>query len=329
MYSSISLALVGDNNLKENLRLLTAIELFLNADFYSQHPYFSSVFNTHGVKITHYLNNILPMCVSCEALDSNLRGVELVRQEAILISVDKVWSSFLCILALASVTKTNIQSLYPDSGEKKYRLLLNARVEPRPPVKSVADVYVLFCYHGSVQSGVTFEPNHFVPIVFSTKPISGLKRKLATIPLDRTKQTKIKFTPISFSSSSSLVQSVVPNVGVSASLSTTLASTFTSVVSSSSIVKQVTSTSKVGIGESETPVRFDHDYDIAGYRGKANGKTDSEIGVLIKNVFVPGEGFSFPSTGGRSFRLDWLRLYPWLCYSPSQDGAYCLPCTFF
>ena len=57
--------------------------------------------------------------------------------------------------------------------------------------------------------------------------------------------------------------------------------------------------------------------------------TDLEIGTLIKNVFVPDKTYSFPITNGRSCRSEWLKLYPWLCYSPSQDGAYYLPCVLF
>ena len=57
--------------------------------------------------------------------------------------------------------------------------------------------------------------------------------------------------------------------------------------------------------------------------------SDDVISDLIKNVFKPSNTFSFLVTKGRTFRLDWLQLYPWLCYSPSEDGAYCLPCVLF
>ena len=71
------------------------------------------------------------------------------------------------------------------------------------------------------------------------------------------------------------------------------------------------------------------EYDIATYREKAKSMTDLEICVPIKNVFKPDKTYSFPTTNGRSFRFEWLELYPWLCYLPSQDGAYCLPCVLF
>ena len=78
-----------------------------------------------------------------------------------------------------------------------------------------------------------------------------------------------------------------------------------------------------------SPINYIHEYDIATYREKAKSMTDSEIDVLIKNLFKPDKSYSFPATNGRRFHFEWLGLYPWLCYSPSQDGAYCLPCVLF
>ena len=38
---------------------------------------------------------------------------------------------------------------------------------------------------------------------------------------------------------------------------------------------------------------------------------------------------SLTNTNGGSFRYDRLKLYPWLCYSPGEDGAFCLSCALF
>ena len=54
-----------------------------------------------------------------------------------------------------------------------------------------------------------------------------------------------------------------------------------------------------------------------------------QVCSLIQNVFKPDNQYSFPKTNGRSFRYDWLKLYPWLCYSPCEDGAFCLSCVLF
>ena len=44
---------------------------------------------------------------------------------------------------------------------------------------------------------------------------------------------------------------------------------------------------------------------------------------LIKNVYVPNKSYYFPKNKiGRGFRYEWLSMFPWLCYSASEDGAY-------
>ena len=44
MYSSMSLFLVGDNSLVEELRHLISIELYLNSDYYGKHDVFQSAY---------------------------------------------------------------------------------------------------------------------------------------------------------------------------------------------------------------------------------------------------------------------------------------------
>ena len=69
-------------------------------------------------------------------------------------------------------------------------------------------------------------------------------------------------------------------------------------------------------------------YDVATYREKAPHLSYSEKVDLIKNVFVPEKNFCFPETT-RSFKYEWLLLFPWLCYSLCEDASYCLSCVFF
>ena len=74
-----------------------------------------------------------------------------------------------------------------------------------------------------------------------------------------------------------------------------------------------------------------HTYDVAFYRILVKGTDDSEICNLIKNVFTPDAIYVFPKNvqTGRSFRFSWLDLHSWLCYSPSEDSAFCLSCVLF
>ena len=54
-----------------------------------------------------------------------------------------------------------------------------------------------------------------------------------------------------------------------------------------------------------------------------------QIYTLIKNVFRLSKSYSFPKRSGRSFHFNWFQSYPWLCYLPSLDVAFCLPCVLF
>ena len=69
-------------------------------------------------------------------------------------------------------------------------------------------------------------------------------------------------------------------------------------------------------------------YDIATYKAKAPYLFHAERKDLIKITFVPDKNFVFPETE-RSFRFEGLKMFPWLCYSPSEDAAYCLSCVLF
>ena len=45
-------------------------------------------------------------------------------------------------------------------------------------------------------------------------------------------------------------------------------------------------------------------------------------------VFVQGENPVFPETE-RCFRFEWLKMFLWLCYSPSEYAAHCLSSVLF
>ena len=100
--------MVGDNSLVDTLRVMVSIELFLNANFYCNHPSFSSIFEKHKEKVCSSINSILPMSVSFDSLDSGLSGEDLVKVEAVSNCEDKKWASFLCILGLSSLTNRTI-----------------------------------------------------------------------------------------------------------------------------------------------------------------------------------------------------------------------------
>ena len=89
LYSTVSLALVGDNSLTKPLMILTSLELSLHANFYSKYPVFLSTFSKRKDDIYKCFNNLLLMCVPFHGLDSGLQGDDLIIMEAISNSQDK------------------------------------------------------------------------------------------------------------------------------------------------------------------------------------------------------------------------------------------------
>ena len=70
-------------------------------------------------------------------------------------------------------------------------------------------------------------------------------------------------------------------------------------------------------------------YDIANFRYRGSNLSDIQRKEIIQNVFVPNSSFHFPKVDGRQFKREWLKQFPWLCYSPSMDGGFCLACVLF
>ncbi|CAB4025118.1 Hypothetical predicted protein [Paramuricea clavata] len=146
LYSSVSLVLVGDNSLVPILRKLTSIELFMNANFYSQHPLFLSIVEKHS-EFSNSLKNLLLLSVSQECLDSGLTIDALVKKEAYLNCHDKKWASFVCIFGLSSVIGRCIRTYYPDSAEIRPKLMFNSLIHPSNPSKISSDaLHILFCH---------------------------------------------------------------------------------------------------------------------------------------------------------------------------------------
>ncbi len=344
LYSSVSLVLVGDNSLIQTLRILTSLELFMHADFYSQHPCFLSVVNEHSEYFGKTINNLLPMSASKACIDADLTKDNLVKHEAILNCEAKKWSSFLCILGLSSALCRNIYTYYPDCGEDRYKLFFNGLIHPRQNArKGLYDIHVLFCHEGIIRPGETFQPNHFVPLLFHSHK---QKRKSAGDSKIPTVTKRRKLTPILPKKASNKVNANILNFFTTADNPTVVQQTrqkasnetFSSAaqhaahksnelstppstslhlstkMQQSATLTTVPATNKVQTFQ-EVKHDFIHNFDVALYREKVKGMDTSEICDLIRQV--------------RSFRYDWLKLHSWLCYSPSKDGAFCLSCVLF
>lgn len=401
LYSSVSLALTGKNSLISDLRVLTSIELFLNSNFYFNHPCFQAVFSNNKEFFSSH-DSLVAMSVSHLAVGSDFHKECLVEHEALLNLDEGKWTGLLCILALSSVVGREIHTYYPDCGVKKYKNLFTQKIKPRT-YYSTLPLHILFCREGTYNAKVEFQHNHYVPLAF--KASKSLKRNISSVhpiipskisfktappanfqsklsfstpvtnkkPAERRILLKLVATPIppkvaakpippisirsfftkkpecksgnsssstiacSFSSASSLYS--VPVTTSSLSFTSAISSSVTSSSHSCKSTLEIknicdsVSTSKC----TASALGVTHKFDIANFINiELSSISNSEIYDIIKNVFVPAKYFKFPrkSFNGkdknlRSFRYSWLEKFSWLCYSPSLDGGFCLPCVLF
>ena len=155
------------------------MELFLNAKFYSNHPYVqekSKHFSTENNAFSAVISNAA-LGKGYDRKDADSR-VEVVKREACRNSVPGTFSSLICMLALSSVIGKNIFSLYPEeiSKETKYSLCNNGVIKPKTyheMFKSQFDenhrIILLWTKDGSSSfipgTSGEFKPNHFVPLI--------------------------------------------------------------------------------------------------------------------------------------------------------------------
>ena len=70
---------------------------------------------------------------------------DAVKHEAILNCVNNEWCSFMCLLGLSSVLKSQIHSFYPDIGDLMYKQLFNQVIVPFMQNTQQKCFRILFC----------------------------------------------------------------------------------------------------------------------------------------------------------------------------------------
>ena len=113
LYNAASLTLVGNESYTTLLRLLVALELVLNADFYAQHPKFT-YFPAGG----RHPNTVFSLCLT-NSSNKLFHDTEHDRKLAILsearvASKPKEWSGYFHLTALATVLARPVFSSYPN-----------------------------------------------------------------------------------------------------------------------------------------------------------------------------------------------------------------------
>ncbi|XP_065659720.1 uncharacterized protein LOC136083813 [Hydra vulgaris] len=179
LFNTCSISLIGNESLSEYFRCLTGIELYTNADFYSNHPIiFSQTDVTKSRKIDE--NTAFSITISQKAYNSfckNNRTLSVI-SESINVATNYSYSSFLTLCALSSVVEIPIESYYPIEKDSKeiektvYEIFFNCTVRPRVEHSlstSVKKIHILRC--SSVIAGfkqtsnIFVNKDHFVPLI--------------------------------------------------------------------------------------------------------------------------------------------------------------------
>ena len=169
LYNSASVILCGNELRSHPLRILVAKELYFNAEFYASHEIFKITEENSG--IAHSV--LFPVALSRDGdriLTAGGSRADAVRGEAIAGCKDGNWSCLLHVMALASVLKRPVYSLYPNV-QFRFRTLMQNVLKPRLTVlddQTANPVYVLWTRDGDLDSGqqTWYVPNHLVPVIW-------------------------------------------------------------------------------------------------------------------------------------------------------------------
>ena len=338
----MSILLVGNNSLMVELRLLTSIELFLNAEFYKSHPVIHTTYKAN-TKLFQNALNLFQTFISENAYKTGKQACELVIEEARLNCISQTWCGFLCVLALSSVTHRTINSFYPDSKvsdaiiTERYTVLFNQKIHPRElsSLCSSEELNILFCYSGTLPLGKVFKHNHYVPLITVSN-----KRKMVSDPEEVIGYTTDAPPPKAMSKTLNLLQTCTIFRKKTNSFKhscsktqTTILKTFaptTSKVSIDGKVKEesiegntchklpekvsgadksscteVVSKSPFSCAANSTGLANHVPFnDVSTYFNRAKEITIYEKSSFVKDVFIPDESYNFPK---RETRYD-----PWV-----------------
>ena len=166
MFNAPSVLLNGNEDYGNLLRLLTAIELYTNPDFYASHPEISKAAKTLKVDSAR----IFPETVSRDGQEEFYTKEDkegAVLAEAKRVSKNYSECSLITMMALSSVLAFPIYSLYPEVTYV-YRSLFHRKIKPRISFSCYMDCAYILWSRVSLdeRAGTWYIPNHFVPVIF-------------------------------------------------------------------------------------------------------------------------------------------------------------------
>ena len=189
LFNSVSICLTGDESKAKVLRKATAIELFIHADQYMNHPKLHNA----AQDPTMFSSNIYTLGATLLAPDAScfeLDHLGAFKREAMLTLTPKGWMGQLAVMALASLLSCQIYSTYPD---------VNPTFRPfyglvKPLKRCIhPEICILWSRTGGFDKNAqAFECNHVVPLILLGPAEPGTSVQLRTVkkPSER-KQARI------------------------------------------------------------------------------------------------------------------------------------------
>ena len=162
------------------LRLLVASELFLNINFFVDHPKFPEVKQRLGFSMDTVYSSAL--CDSAyNALMTTKSVHTAVQVEAASVCILTEYATLIQLFALSSVLKRPIISVYPNAN-RHIREAFHTMVHPWK-CRFTTPVYIMWSRDAALDNVNNFNPNHFVPLMrTSNKKVSRKRINPATKP---------------------------------------------------------------------------------------------------------------------------------------------------
>ena len=166
-YNSISLSLVGSERLSLTLRILIAIEIFENANWYCNR--IDEIISEKTISMSK--TSLFVMITSCEDINPSTDSVKVIENVAAGTCNPFAWASLIHFMAAASVLQRPVFSVYPKYGTGEgMRSLYHAQFRPRTNHDHYEyPVFVMWTTLSASTQSNWFRPNHFVPLFPTTK----------------------------------------------------------------------------------------------------------------------------------------------------------------
>lgn len=171
LYNSASVLIGGDQSANLILRLLTAVELYLNPDYYAEHPKLADG-RSSGFSDTTIFTLLLSDSAKKE-FERQASRVHAVQAQAIITCKEKKYGTLLNMMALATVLNQPLMSLYPKfKNTSGIHPLMSGVIKPLGMVEGKdesgsAVFQLLWTRDGNFDNrpGAVFQPNHFVLVI--------------------------------------------------------------------------------------------------------------------------------------------------------------------